>query len=501
METFLKKHLKGFVKTLFISFVLLSIFHGSPFARASFPVQLPELQEGLPLIQADEVHQLGYTGKGVGVAVIDIFEPNANDPCKSVHGVWIEGLLHGVAPDANIKRFNVSTVRGSSDKTCFIMDYRDINRSLEEILERHETLGIHVVNLSWGGGKHFRPCSNERSQTSHLIRSLVKKGISVISASGNEGYDDALIWPACLPEVISVGATFDYESDTPERSASCVKQPVIDDVTCYSNTAPYLDVLAPGSRASVNESLSGLGTSASTAYVSGVIALMLQAKPSLSPDQVKEYLKDGGKLVKDPRNGLNFPRVDALQTLNAILPKAPLVSYDNVRKGDVNLDGSVDWSDISKLMATFENLTSLNDIQNFAADVAAPCDQSPTPEDLHHLRMMVTGNLESQCKAADTSLDQASEPLFLQSIQTKFFINWLEFTVYGSGIDFTQLTVYALSGERLFDSGMNIHPSLQWDMLDQQGRRVPNGVYLMVIQAHGGNGEKISKMKKLAIIQ
>ncbi len=497
----LKKGCQGWLKYAACVLLLIAIISDSPFAQTSFPVTLPELSEGLPLIHADAAHRIGFTGKGVGVAVVDIFEPNTNDPCKSVHGLWIEGLVRGVAPDANIKRFNIGTVPSNTTKTCYIMDYRDINKSLEDILARHETLGIQVVNLSWGGGKHFRPCGNERSQTSHLIRGLVEAGLIVISASGNEGYADALIWPACMPEVISVGATFDYTSDGLERSASCVKQPIVDDVTCYSNTAPFLDVLAPGSRASVNENLSGLGTSASTAYVSGIVALMLQAKPGLTPELVREYLVSGGKTVKDDRTGLSFPRVDAIQTLNAILPNAPLNDYDHVRKGDVNLDGSVDWSDISDLMGNLENLNTFDEVQNFAADVAQPCNQLPTPEDLHHLRLMVTGNVEPQCQSADNSLDRASEPLLVQAIQTSFYLNWIEFNVQGTGIDFTRLSVYSLSGERLFDSGVNIHPSLRWDMLDQQGRRIANGVYLVVIHAYGGSGEHISKIQKLAIIQ
>lgn len=313
---------RGKLPIILLAWLLLTGIglNAQPAWARDLPVATPELKESLPLLHAEQVHQLGITGKGVTVAVIDIFSPNPNDPCSLAHGVWIEGLIHGVAPDARILRYDVHTAPSGTPNTCYIMSSSDIKSALRSILAQHEALGIRVVNLSWGGGQFTSPCQLRNNETSKLIQALVKAGVAVVAAAGNEGLSNALIWPACMPEVISVGASFDYTSDQPERVLGCNKLPVTDEITCYTNTASFLDVVAPGSRASVPDGPSGLGTSASTAYATGVIALLLQGAPELTPERVRATLAQTGKPIRDERNGLTFPRVDALAALQSADP-------------------------------------------------------------------------------------------------------------------------------------------------------------------------------------
>jgi hypothetical protein len=49
----------------------------------------------------------------------------------------------------------------------------------------------------------------------------------------------------------------------------------------------------------------------------GAAALLLQARPGLSPDQARELLKGSGVSVADPRNGLTFRRIDVQAALQA----------------------------------------------------------------------------------------------------------------------------------------------------------------------------------------
>lgn len=315
---------------VFIMFCLLGPLHyGDAAQTLRPPVFSPQLEESLPLIHVDQVHRLGITGTGIGVAIVDIFTPNPNDPCRSAHGLWIEGIIKAVAPGANLERFDIRTVPGHRPRTCYLMSNRDIDQALRQILAKHKQLGIRVVNLSWGGGKYTNPCRMRRSETSNLLQKIVDQGMTVIAAAGNEGFRNALIWPACLPATISVGASFDYDSQRPERTAICEQKPVVDQITCYSNTASFLDVVAPGSRISVSSQLSGLGTSASTAYASGVVALLLQADDTLSPSDVRHTLSETGKSIVDPRNGRTFPRIDALNAVNSVLPKMPQAPQTN----------------------------------------------------------------------------------------------------------------------------------------------------------------------------
>lgn len=299
----------------------IALARHAPPAQAAMPIAAPQLGETLPLLHADQLHQRGITGKGITVAVIDIFTPSPSDPCSLAHGVWVEGLIHGIAPDAQVQRYDVRTVPSGVSDTCYIMSSGDIKSALRAILSDHQRLGIRVVNLSWGGGQFTSPCHLRNNETTKLIQELVQAGVSVVAAAGNEGFSNALIWPACMPEVLSVGASFDYTSDQPERVLGCHALPVTDELTCYTNIAPFLDVIAPGSRASVPNGPSGLGTSASTAYVSGVIALLLQEASALTPDQIRAALTQTGKPIRDQRSGLTFPRVDAFAALQAVAPQ------------------------------------------------------------------------------------------------------------------------------------------------------------------------------------
>jgi hypothetical protein len=465
----------------------------------------PELVESLPLIQVDEAHRLGFTGEGVGVAIIDIYDPNPNDPCKSTHGLWIEGLVQGVAPDAEIKRFAINTVPSQAgSKACYIMDSAEIKLALQNILDHHEEWNIQVVNLSWGGGHHKRICGGERDLVSVLIRELNAEGITVVAASGNAGWTDAMLWPACMPETISVSASFDYDGDYLEQTTLCAQTPIIDTMTCYGNSASFLDVVAPGSRASVHSGLSGLGTSASTAYVSGVIALLLQSKPGLPSNEVRHYLADTGETIKDHRNGLSFPRINALNAIQAAteleetLNPAPT---NSIQKGDLNQDNILNQSDYLILLYALGGIKSLDDTQRDLADVMAPCDATPNWADYYRLKDIVAGNAESQCDTSD-DLEPASAPTPLQitthaAYQTS---NALTFTLNGFGISSAQVMVYDLNGRMLLSNALNPGQSMRWTLDSTDGSQIANGVYLVVWDIRGDNQHR-RIIQKIAVIR
>lgn len=458
--------------------VLALLLAGTPAwaqVDGAFALLKPELRETLPIIHAGEAHALGMTGSGVVVAVVDIFDPNPKDPCGSAHGVWIEGLIAGVAPGARVVRFGVRTVPAPNSGGCFVMDSGDINRALQRILDEHDRSGIRVVNLSWGGGQYARPCGGQRSTTTRLIQDLVRAGLTVVAAAGNEGLNGALIWPACLPEVISVGASFDHDGATPERTAQCAQMPVVDEITCYSNTADFLDVLAPGSRASVSGGPSGLGTSASTAFVSGVVALLDQANAALTPEAVRQALRQTGKPVRDPRNHLTFPRVDALAALQAVRP-ALRANAHPLRKGDVNLDGELTQQDALTLLSALGQRLQLSERQTEAADVAAPCDGTPTFTDYHYLKRMLQEGVQTACAEPDAPLGAGASGTVASPHPrgTSFQLN---------GAEALQLTVFDLSGNPIYTSARALGDRLDWAWVSDGGWRAPNGVYLYVVRA------------------
>lgn len=59
-----------------------------------------------------------------------------------------------------------------------------------------------------------------------------------------------------------------------------------------------------------------------------------------------------------------------------------------------------------------------------------------------------------------------------------------------------------MAGQRMFDSGLVTGHMLRWNLLSDQGQRVPNDVYLYVITAKGYNGQLLqSRVGKLLVLR
>jgi serine protease AprX len=161
-------------------------------------------------------------------------------------------------------------------------------------------MNIRVLNLSYGTD----------SVQSHLIDPLAyavevawRHGIVVVVGAGNDGTDrPRLVNPAVNPYVIAVGAadlhaTASVTDDTvapfssrgsSSRSADLVAPGV--SIASLRDPGSTIDQEHPG--AVVEERFfRGSGTSQAAAVTSGAVALLLQARPKLSPDQVKALLK------------------------------------------------------------------------------------------------------------------------------------------------------------------------------------------------------------------
>jgi serine protease len=141
-----------------------------------------------------------------------------------------------------------------------------------------------VLSISLGGGGS---CG---ATTQNAINSARSRGASVIVAAGNSNANAANFSPANCSGVVTVAAT--------GRNGGKAS---------YSNFGATVEVAAPGGSGGANSVLSTLnagtmgpgadsyalynGTSMATPHVSGVVALMLQVKSTLTPDQVTQILQ------------------------------------------------------------------------------------------------------------------------------------------------------------------------------------------------------------------
>lgn len=281
----------------------------------------------------------GFTGQGIGVAVIDTGVarvPGLDAPGKVIdgpdlsfdsqspntthvdafgHGTHIAGIIAGsdvqpgapasaytdatrfvgVAPQAKIINVKVGAYDGSVDVTQVIAAINWV------VQHRNDPgLNIRVLNLSFGTDS-VQPAQVD--PLAYAVEVAWNAGIVVVAAAGNDGTAPGpLADPASSPAVIAVGAT------DPLGTLSTVDD-VVAPFAQHGTTQRPVDVAAPGvSVASlavpgsfVDQNVTtgkigtrfqrASGTSQSTAVVSGLVALMLSKYPTASPDAIKTYLK------------------------------------------------------------------------------------------------------------------------------------------------------------------------------------------------------------------
>jgi Subtilase family len=171
------------------------------------------------------------------------------------------GRLMGSAPAARILAVRAFDPAGASaEGTTF---------SILKGIDWAAAHGARVINMSFAGPGDpaiFRSLEAAR-----------KKGIVAVAAVGNAGPKSLPLYPAGYPNVIAVTAT-----DAGDKLFDA------------ANRGRYIAVAAPGVQILVAIPDGGYeissGTSYSAAEVSGIVALMLERKPNLTPDAVRATL-------------------------------------------------------------------------------------------------------------------------------------------------------------------------------------------------------------------
>jgi len=322
------------------------------------------LVEGTALIRSDQANALGYRGQGQVVAVIDTgidgnhselgsaSIPNdkviggwdfANDDSNprddNDHGTAVAGIIassRGVAPDAKLVALKALDEDGEGEDS-------DILAAIDWCVEHQEELAITVINMSFGGDAHSGTCDDERRDYRDAMAAANAAGILVVAASGNEAEDERISEPACISSVIAVGAV--YDEDDLDAHDYCElwdplgiicldrtcedSHPDADEICCYSNSSSELDLLAPANDCTTTERGGGWledfgGTSAAAPYAAGVIALVLEAGGERGTEAMRALLRSTGQMIRDDRNGLSFPRINAEAAVEAAEPTCEL---------------------------------------------------------------------------------------------------------------------------------------------------------------------------------
>ena len=320
--------------------------------------------------QMDGAHaywNAGYTGQGVGVALIDsgvapvnglttpgkvVYGPDYSTESRFSslrnldtygHGTHMAGIIAGLdngvtsisssdssdfmgmAPNAQIVSLKVANALGQTTVAQVLM-------AISWVVGHQNSMNIGVLNLSYGTDSNN---SYVMDPLAYAAEQAWLSGIVVVVAAGNEGnYSDGLTDPAIDPYVIAVGA-----ADTENTMAVSNDQPA--SFTSEGDGTRNPDLAAPGTHiVSLRDPNSfiddtfgasatvdgrfflGSGTSQAAAIVSGAAALLLSQRPSLTPDQVKALLVDNTATIHGPQTLIGSGELDLAAVLNAPTPNA-----------------------------------------------------------------------------------------------------------------------------------------------------------------------------------
>lgn len=260
---------------------------------------------------------LSYTGKGVGVAVLDTgifphmdfrnrirafadFVAYKSMPYDdNGHGTHVAGILagdgtasmgkyKGVAPGCGLVVLKVLDRFGNGSRD-------QVLRAFRWILAHREQYRIRIVNISVG-----TTCRSVSDQDVLIqgVEKLWDEGLVVVAAAGNQGPKPGSVTaPGSSRKVITVGSSDMLTGRSAVSgcgpTAECVCKP---DLVAPGN---HIVSCAPGT---ANTYGVKSGTSMSTPLVSGAIALMLEKDPLLTNVEIKMLLRESTDDMGLPRN-------------------------------------------------------------------------------------------------------------------------------------------------------------------------------------------------------
>jgi subtilisin len=324
----------------------------------------PVLAQSAPLIQADQAWAAGFDGTGTTIAVLDtgvdsthpflagkvVAEacfsttsslsasacPNGTDqqigvgagaPCSApdcLHGTHVAGIaagngtsagqpFSGVARGADVMAvivFAIITDPGTCPTgNCVGAFSSDIIAGLEHVYSLAASHNVASVNMSLGTASTFTTnCDTQPFKPA--IDNLRAIGVPTVIAAGNGGSGTGLSVPGCISSAVSVGST--------DKS---------NQVSPFSNVAPFLSLFAPGS--TITSSVPGggfnafSGTSMATPHVAGTWAILHQAAPTAGVGLILDALRQTGLPITDTRPvgvGTTVPRVSIFEALGALVP-------------------------------------------------------------------------------------------------------------------------------------------------------------------------------------
>ena len=246
----------------------------------------PLLTSALRFLKAQEFWSVHGDGKGVAVAVIDtgvrflddffgdceqpgdegcsvvheeVFAP-VDGSAPATHGIVTSGIVHGIAPGADIISLDVFYYTGRPSPEDYVTDDNYILTALNWCIQNRDAYNIVSANMSLGSGGTGGFCDSYGDGIIDAISTLYAMDVMVSIASGNEGMGSGLSWPACAYPGVAVGAC----SDSGQNAGNAAS---------FSNQASAVAMMAPGVSVTAGGIGGASGTSMAAPFVAGAMAL------------------------------------------------------------------------------------------------------------------------------------------------------------------------------------------------------------------------------------
>ena len=318
-----------------------------PFWNDKFRLRVPI--DVAQILRAASVHKRNITGRGVRVVMPDtgfyhhpyfveqkynflsVTAPDSLDHTTDSygHGTGECANLFATAPGINFIGIKMGAWK-----------YNDASNATLSIKTATE-LRPAVITCSWGYSKDFpnTQMPNWLRPLYYAVLDAVRKGITVCFSAGN-GHN---AFPGCMPQVISVGGVYVDEtltySATPYTSgfeSTWFPGRNVPDVSGLCGIPPRGDyIVLPVQKGAALDKAGGWGafsgTSAASPMVAGVCALLKEADPDLTPNDIKNILRHTARditvgmnahseqAVPGPDLATGFGLVDAERAIETLL--------------------------------------------------------------------------------------------------------------------------------------------------------------------------------------
>lgn len=292
-------------------------------------------------IGAEYAHSLGFDGRGVCIAVLDtgLYPHNdimirKNGKVKNFvdfigaksqlyddngHGTHVCGIIASNGMSSNGKYMGIAP--GADLVVIKVMDKNggglisDIAAGIEWIIEHKEQYNIRIVSMSLGVdgrvGKNDALLKEAERMWDH--------GIAVFVAAGNNGPEKKTInVPGVSPKLITVGCVDDLRTiqRTDDVVAEFSSRGPANKTIKPDVVAPGVDIISLKNQQKQYAKMSG--TSMSTPMAAGIAALMLQKRPDLTPQQIKDILMKNTYSLREDKNSQGKGELDMTRILSQI---------------------------------------------------------------------------------------------------------------------------------------------------------------------------------------